>query len=135
MAALGLCHQGTGLFQQFGGSTLVKAQPCPVRCQIFPVKEANIPIHILNTNHPEDPGTIIQERTNIKNPYAITGIAGKEGFVSIYIYKKHMSSEVGYIRKVLSILEMYNVSVEHIPSGIDSFSVVVNKSDVQDSFI
>ena len=44
-----------------------------------------------------------------------------------------MSSEVGYIRKVLSILEMYNVSVEHIPSGIDSFSVVVNKSDVQDS--
>lgn len=100
---------------------------------IFPVKEENIPIHILNTNHPEDPGTIIQERTNIKNPYAITGIAGKEGFVSIYIYKKHMSSEVGYIRKVLSILEMYNVSVEHIPSGIDSFSVVVNKSDVQDS--
>lgn len=100
---------------------------------IFPVKEANIPIHILNTNHPEDPGTIIQERTNVKNPYAITGIAGKEGFVSIYIYKKHMSSEVGYIRKVLSILEMYNVSVEHIPSGIDSFSVVVNKSDVQDS--
>ena len=100
---------------------------------IFPVKEANIPIHILNTNHPEDPGTIIQERTNIKNPYAITGIAGKEGFVSIYIYKKHMFSEVGYIRKVLSILEMYNVSVEHIPSGIDSFSVVVNKSDVQDS--
>ncbi|MBM6807634.1 aspartate kinase [Faecalicoccus pleomorphus] len=100
---------------------------------IFPVKEANIPIHILNTNHPKDPGTIIQERTNIKNPYAITGIAGKEGFVSIYIYKKHMSSEVGYIRKVLSILEMYNVSVEHIPSGIDSFSVVVNKSDVQDS--
>lgn len=99
---------------------------------IFPVKEANIPIHILNTNHPEDPGTIIQERTNVKNPYAITGIAGKEGFVSIYIYKKHMSSEVGYIRKVLSILEMYNVSVEHIPSGIDSFSVVVNKSDVQD---
>ena len=100
---------------------------------IFPVKEVNIPIHILNTNHPEEQGTIIQERTAIKNPYAITGIAGKEGFVSIYVYKKHMSSEVGYIRKLLSILEMYNVSVEHIPSGIDSFSVVVNKSDVQES--
>lgn len=100
---------------------------------ILPVKEVNIPIHILNTNHPEEQGTIIQERTAIKNPYAITGIAGKEGFVSIYVYKKHMSSEVGYIRKLLSILEMYNVSVEHIPSGIDSFSVVVNKSDVQES--
>ena len=100
---------------------------------IFPVKEANIPIHILNTNHPQDQGTIIQERTKIKNPYPITGIAGKEGFISIYIYKKHMSNEIGYIRRVLSILEMFNVSVEHLPSGIDSFSVVINKSDVQDS--
>lgn len=100
---------------------------------IFPVKEANIPIHILNTNHPEDAGTIIQEHTNIKNKYSITGIAGKRGFLSIYIYKKHMSNEVGFIRRVLTILESYNISVEHIPTGIDSFSVVVVESDIRDS--
>lgn len=99
---------------------------------IFPVKEANIPIHILNTNRPQDAGTIIQERNNFVNPYAITGIAGKTDFLSIFIYKKHMSNEVGYIRKVLSILEAYHVSVEHIPSGIDSFSVVVAKNDIED---
>ena len=99
---------------------------------IFPVKEVNIPIHILNTNRPQDAGTIIQEQTHHQSPYAITGIAGKKGFVSIYIYKKHMSSEIGYIRKVLSIFEAYHISIEHIPSGIDSFSVVVSQNDIED---
>ena len=100
---------------------------------IFPVKESNIPIHILNTNAPEDPGTIIQETSAVPRKYGITGLAGKPGFMSIYIYKKHMSNEIGYIRKVLSILERYNVSVEHLPSGIDSFTVIVNASEMEDS--
>lgn len=99
---------------------------------IFPVKEKNIPIHILNTNRPQDAGTIIQEVSAVPSPYAITGIAGKAGFMSIYIYKKHMSNEVGYMRKVLSILEDYNVSIEHIPSGIDSFTVVIEEKDIED---
>lgn len=99
---------------------------------IFPVKEKNIPIHILNTNRPQDAGTIIQEVSAVPSPYAITGIAGKAGFMSIYIYKKHMSNEVGYMRKVLSILEDYNVSIEHIPSGIDSFTIVIEEKDIED---
>lgn len=100
---------------------------------VFPVKESNIPIHILNTNRPMDAGTIIQETSAVPRRYAITGIAGKPGFMSIYVYKKHMSNEVGYMRKVLSVLERYNVSVEHIPSGIDSFTIIVNKKEVEDS--
>ena len=99
---------------------------------IFPVKESNIPIHILNTNRPEDFGTIIQEHTEDRRGYSITGIAGKAGFVSVYIYKKHMSSEIGYMRKVLSIFEDYNISIEHVPSGIDSFNVVIQQKDVDD---
>lgn len=100
---------------------------------VFPVKESNIPIHILNTNRPQDPGTIIQETSVVPRRYPITGLAGKPGFLSIYIYKKHMSNEIGYMRKVLSILERFNVSIEHIPSGIDSFTVIVSKSEVEDS--
>lgn len=100
---------------------------------VFPVKESNIPIHILNTNRPQDAGTIIQESSNVPRKYAITGLAGKPGFLSIYIYKKHMSNEIGYMRRVLSILERFNVSIEHIPSGIDSFTVIVNGAEVDDS--
>ena len=100
---------------------------------IFPVKEANIPIHILNTNRPQDAGTIIQEHSKVKSGYPITGIAGKKDFMSIYVYKKHMSNEVGFIRKALSILEKYHISIEHIPSGIDSFNIVVEKKEIEES--
>ena len=98
---------------------------------IFPVREVNIPIQIKNTNAPDDFGTIIRETANEHAiEHLITGIAGKKDFVAIYVQKAHMSGEVGVIRKALSILERYDVSVEHIPTGVDSFAIVVHDSDV-----
>lgn len=99
---------------------------------IFPVKEKNIPINILNTNHPEEGGTIIVEKDDHPSEQMITGIAGKKNFTVIAIYKNHMSDEVGIIRRALEICENYRISIEHIPSGIDSFSIVVNSEDVKD---
>ena len=99
---------------------------------VFPLREKNIPIQVLNTNRPQDPGTIVRDKIPA-DPTAplVTGIAGMKDFVSIEISKKNMSNRVGFVREVLSILESYNVSVEHLPSGIDSFSVVVAKADVK----
>ena len=99
---------------------------------VFPVKEANIPINILNTNRPEDKGTIIQESIPASMDNArITGIAGKKGFAAVSIYKKHMTDMVGFVRKVLSVFEKYSISIEHLPSGIDSVSIIVLEKDVR----
>lgn len=101
---------------------------------IFPVREVNIPIQIKNTNAPQDFGTIIRETANEHaREHLITGIAGKKDFMAIYVQKAHMSNEIGCIRKALTILERYNVSVEHIPTGVDAFAIVVNGADVKDS--
>jgi len=101
---------------------------------IFPVREVNIPIQIKNTNAPDAFGTIIRETANEHaREHLITGIAGKKDFVGIYVQKAHMSNEIGCVRRALSILENYGVSVEHIPTGVDSFSIVVNGADVKDS--
>ena len=97
---------------------------------IFPVQALNIPINIKNTNRPEDKGTLILESCS-ENDQTITGIAGKKNFVSFSIFKSHMSNEIGYVRKVLSVFEKYNVSIEHIPTGIDSISIVVSSEDVE----
>lgn len=102
---------------------------------IFPVKEKNIPINILNTNKPEDTGTIIVDTDDdpSSNKQVITGIAGKKDFSVVAIYKNHMSNEIGIIKRALDIFEKYHISIEHIPSGIDSFSVVVNSEDIKNN--
>lgn len=102
---------------------------------IFPVKEKNIPINIRNTNEPSNPGTMIIEidAANDLDKQVITGIAGKKDFTVVAIYKNHMSNEIGIVRKALEVFEKYRISIEHIPSGIDSFSVVVNSADIKDN--
>ena len=98
---------------------------------IFPVRKANIPIVIKNTFRPEDEGTSILPIAQYKpSGNIVTGIAGKKNFTVIFIEKSHMNSEVGFVRKVLSVLERYGVSVEHIPSGIDTMSVVIDSASV-----
>ncbi len=95
---------------------------------IFPVRKKGIPINIKNTNAPEDVGTMIVENTDVASKYTITGIAGKKGFSVIYIEKDMMNSEIGFGRRVLDVLEKYNLPFEHMPSGIDTMSIIVNSS-------
>ncbi len=97
---------------------------------IFPVREMGIPINIRNTNAPTDNGTMIVPTVDSnKVDTVITGVAGKKGFSVIAIEKDMMNSEVGFGRTVLEVLENYNLCFEHLPSGIDTMSVVVNDAD------
>ena len=99
---------------------------------IFPVRKAGIPINIRNTNRPEDKGTMIVPRAAGPSENIITGIAGKVGFTAIFVEKDMMNSEVGFGRKVLEVLENHNICFEHLPSGIDTMSVIVNSEDLRD---
>jgi len=92
---------------------------------IFPARAANIPINIRNTNVPEDPGTIITGEADGDNTNVITGIAGSKDFTVIAIYKNMLAVERGFIRRILSIIEDFDMSIEHIPTGIDTLSIVL----------
>ncbi len=96
---------------------------------IFPVRKEGIPINIKNTNKPDDPGTMIVESTSKKPEYTITGIAGKKGFTAVNIEKDMMNSEVGFGRKVLEQFEKNGLSFEHMPSGIDTMTVIVHQKE------
>ena len=94
---------------------------------IYPARVANIPINIRNTNKPEDPGTIITANpSGHEDGQIISGIAGSKDFTVIAIYKNLMSGERGFIRRLTAILEDNDMSIEHIPSGIDTLSVVLS---------
>jgi aspartate kinase len=93
---------------------------------IYPVRKANIPINIRNTNNPDDIGTMITNKKKNGSDIAITGIAGRKDFTVIGLQKFYMNNEVGFVKKLLSILEMYDITFEHIPSGIDTVSIVID---------
>ena len=99
---------------------------------IFPVRKAGIPINIRNTNRPEDKGTMIVASTCHKPHYTITGIAGKKGFVAVNIEKDMMNSEIGFGRKVLEEFEKQGISFEHMPSGIDTMSIIVHQDEFEE---
>ena len=98
---------------------------------VFPVRNAGIPINIKNTNMPLDPGTLIVKDMEPDYDNPIKGIAGKKDFTVISIEKAMMNTELGFCRKVLSILEQNCISFENMPSGIDTVCVVISDSQLK----
>jgi len=100
---------------------------------VFPVREAGIAVNVRNTNDPQHGGTLVvpEGHPNARVGYDITGIAGRKGFTVLLIEKAMMNSEVGFGRRVLSVLEQNGVSFEHLPTGIDTMSVVVESKQLE----
>ena len=91
---------------------------------VIPAVRARIPINIRNTNHPSEPGTMIQQSRRVV-PGTIVGIASADGFVNIVVEKYLMNRQIGFGRRLLQVLEENGISYEHMPSGVDSQCVVV----------
>ena len=91
---------------------------------VFPVKQLGIPIYIRNTNDVNAKGTMIVADAPPANDHPITGLAGRKGFSVLLIEKMLMNNQIGFMRKILSLFEKHNISVEHVPTGIDTMSVV-----------
>lgn len=103
---------------------------------IYPARMANVPINIRNTNKPKDPGTMITAEDCAQgtqsNDRIITGIAGSKDFTVVALYKNMMSSERGFVRRILGILDDFDINFEHLPSGIDTVSVVMSNKALGD---
>lgn len=103
---------------------------------IFPVRSAGIPIRICNTFRPEDAGTYIVKTSKREvRENVITGIAGKKDFTVISLEKSMMNAEVGFVGKVLSVIGKRGISFEHLPSGIDTMSLVIDNEYLKDGVL
>ncbi|NLD49518.1 MAG: aspartate kinase, partial [Clostridiaceae bacterium] len=94
-----------------------------------PVYRNGIPVCIKNTNNPSAAGTLIVPKRELKNG-PVVGIASGSGFCSIYVSKYMMNREIGFGRKLLSILEDEGLSYEHIPSGIDNMTIIIGEKQL-----
>jgi aspartate kinase len=98
-----------------------------------PVREVDIPVNIRNTNDPQHPGTRIVAKLSpeIEQSTLIAGVAGKTSFSMITIGKHLMNREVGFVFRLLGVLEHHGIAFEHCPSSIDSVSVVMDASQLE----
>ncbi len=102
---------------------------------IFPVRRAQIPINVRNTNRPDDEGTMVIPDAFLKyykREGVLTGVAGRKGFTVITVYKDNMHNEVGFGYRLLRVLDRYNISFEHVPSGIDTMSLVISDTKLKE---
>lgn len=95
---------------------------------LLPVYRSQIPVNIKNTNDPDHPGTLI---TNTRQSTGVVGVSCDTGFASINMKKYLMNREIGFTRRLLSILEDMNISYEHMPSGIDDISVILRAHQLE----
>ena len=99
---------------------------------IFPVREADIPIRIKNTFRPEDEGTeIVPTSRYTYSGRRVTGIAGKKNFTVIFLEKSLMNTEIGFTYRALGVFLKHNISFEHIPTGIDTMSFVIDGAELK----
>lgn len=102
---------------------------------IAPVRRAKIPLNVRNTNSPEHPGTMIHlsDKPGTANfaPGKIIGIAGRKEFTAITLRKAGMNREIGFVRRLCEVLEKHRVSFEHMPSGIDEISVIIDEQKLK----
>ena len=96
---------------------------------MFPVRAAGIPIHIRNTNRPNDAGTRILARRELTDDL-IAGVAGQPAFTMLFIEKAMMNQQKGFGRQVLEVVASHDISYEHTPSGIDTMSVIMRDDQI-----
>ncbi len=101
---------------------------------ILPVRRAGIPLHIRSTEDLTNPGTLIEvEPSDIKwKEGELTGVAGSANYTVFSVFRGLLGGEKGVLRKILSVFEDWDISVEHVPSGIDSLSIIVSTDAIED---
>ncbi len=103
---------------------------------IFPVRSAGIPIRICNTFRPDDAGTyIVKTSKRDVSENVVTGVAGRKDFTVISLEKSMMNSEVGFVKKVLAVIDRHGISFEHLPSGVDTMSLVIDNAYLKDGML
>ncbi|WP_125707691.1 aspartate kinase [Companilactobacillus zhongbaensis] len=112
-----LSYMGIGVFQEEA---------------VRPVREKKIPTKILNTNHPEEGGTLVVDSEHeMISDQIITGIAGKKNYTVITIKKYQLNKHIEVLQKVLAVLQKYHVAINYVPSGSDAFSFLFQGAEVQ----
>lgn len=93
---------------------------------IEPAVQAKIPVRILNTFAPDDPGTLVVAESTEEAERIVEGLAAKKGNTLVNISSTRMLDAAGYLARVFEVLRRHDVSVDVISTSEVSVSLTVD---------
>lgn len=102
---------------------------------LIPAIEGNIPINVKNTQHPDKPGTLIVPDKGFQPSDIVTGIVSGKHFAALYLHKYLLNKQTGFTLRILEILAKHHIPYEHMPSGIDDITIILDRNLVDDQLI
>jgi aspartate kinase len=92
-----------------------------------PLVREGIPIVVLNSHRPDQPGTIIEPRTELERlgDSPIRSISWKKGITVINIRAPRMLGTFGFLRQLFEVFERHEVVVDVLASSEVSVSITV----------
>lgn len=102
---------------------------------LIPAIQGNVPINVKNTLHPEKPGTLIVPDKGFQPSDIVTGIVSGKHFAAIYLHKYLLNKQAGFTLRILQILAKHNIPYEHMPSGIDDITIILDRNLINDQLV
>jgi aspartate kinase len=94
---------------------------------IAPAVEKNIPVRILNTMHPEHPGTLIKRE--ISTSKDICGIACKKNLVAILIHSPSMFQSHGFLADVFQVFHGHKVAIDLVATSEVHVALTIDQTE------
>ena len=90
---------------------------------IQPAVERDIPVLVKNTKNPTHPGTIVQGEAPLSG---VRAIAGRQGVTLITVTSSRMLMAYGFLKKLFTIFDAFETSVDLIATSEVSVSMTIN---------
>jgi aspartate kinase len=101
---------------------------------ILPAMKKDIPVKVLNTYEPDNPGTTIVNKAE-KSEEVVKAIACKKNVLMVSIVSSRMIGAHGFLARVFDIFEDYSKSVDMIATSEASITLTVDKEDNMDEIV
>jgi aspartate kinase len=93
---------------------------------LLPAMEGGIPVRVLNTNQPQHPGTVINQKGDPAHK-GVTSVAYKENQGVLTISSTSMLAQAGFLAKVFAVLARHEVVVDVVSTSEISVSLTTSQ--------
>ena len=94
---------------------------------LLPAMEKGVPVRVLNTARPEDPGSLItSEAETTPHGWRVKSIASKSGITAVTIASTRMLLAHGFLARVFEVFGRHHVVVDLVTTSEVSISVTVD---------